>query len=98
MRSAISPGRAGADRAVLSVCVEAQALPGLQARKHGARFLGRERVQWRSTLSRKLLDEALDGRVQARNWGVLGCARYLVHLTGACASHAKGKAARRHFA
>ena len=83
MRSAISPGRAGADRAVLSVCVEAQALPGLQARQHGARFLGRERVQWRSTLSRKLLDEVLDGRVQARNWGVLGCARCLVHLTGA---------------
>jgi hypothetical protein len=78
------PGRAGADRAVLTVCVEAQALlPGLQAREHGARFLGRERVQWRSTLSRKLLDEALDGRVQARNWSVLGYARCVVHLTGA---------------
>ena len=77
------PSWAGADSAVLTVCVDAQALPGLQARQHGARFLGRERVQWRSTLSRKLLDEALDGRVQARNWSVLGYAYYLVHLTGA---------------
>ena len=74
------PSWAGADSAVLTVCVDAQALPGLQARQHGARFLGRERVQWRSTLSRKLLDEALDGCVQARNWFVHGCARCLVHL------------------
>ena len=74
------PSWAGADRAVLNVRVEAQALPGLQARQDGARFFGWERVQWRSTPSRKLMDEALDGRVQAWNQGVLECPRCLVHL------------------
>src|SRR5260370_26807069 len=75
------PGWARADGAVLDVRLEAQALPCLQARQHRPRFLGRECMQWRSTLSRKLLDEGLDGRVQARNWGGLGRGCGLRHLT-----------------
>jgi hypothetical protein len=91
------PGWARADGAVLAVGLEAQALPGLQARQHGPRFLGRQCMHWRSTLSRELLDEVLDGRVQARNWDVLGCGCGFVHLTWRYASHAKARAARRHY-